>query len=283
MEEKLLCCVHRVSCQGKPSLRLRGGELAFAWMFMIFAFQYHVAWSSRTVRAERRQYRQCSFRFRTSAAFGSGNIQRNTAVQLPRNASAPMPPKSSQAARRAAKAHANATTQPRSDVTPQQLAGSVPAPDLRMVHISSAEIAQMMEDMRIIGSNVGNLPPGEFGDAMASLHTFITVTLGERERGLPSSRNMRDLQERAIINLVSDLRERRDGRARDIDPRLLDGLIRFEQLRRENREAEEAAGRANILDDLPAPPRELPSSTLPVASQPQAPQPVAGVAHSLGE
>ena len=108
-----------------------------------------------------------------------------------------------------------------------------------MVHISSAEIAQMMEDMRIIGSNVGNLPPGEFGDAMVSLHTFITVTLGERERGLPSSRNMRDLQERAIINLVSDLRERRDGRARDIDPRLVDGLIRFEQLRRENRQAEE--------------------------------------------
>ena len=73
------------------------------------------------------------------------------------------------------------------------------------------------------------------------------------------------------------------GRARDIDPRLVDGLIRFEQLRRENRQAEEAAGRANSLDYIPAPPRELPSSTLPVASQPQAPQPFAGVAHSLGE
>ena len=89
----------------------------------------------------------------------------------------------------------------------------------------------MMEDMRIIGRNVGSLPPGDFGEAMTSLHTFITSTLGQRVEGVDAPADLRDLREGVIIDLVSDLRERRDGVAREIDPRIADGLIRFEQLR----------------------------------------------------
>ena len=44
-------------------------------------------------------------------------------------------------------------------------------------------------------------------------------------------RDLRDLREGGIIDLVSDLRERRDGVAREIDPRVVAGLIQFEQLR----------------------------------------------------
>ena len=66
---------------------------------------------------------------------------------------------------------------------------------------------------------------------MTSLHTFITRTLGERVRGVDAPADLRDLREGAIIDLVSDLRERRDGVAREIDPRVVAGLIQFEQLR----------------------------------------------------
>ena len=48
---------------------------------------------------------------------------------------------------------------------------------------------------------------------------------------------MRDLQEGVIINLVSDLREIRDGGTRTVDPRVVEGLIRFEQLRQDALEA----------------------------------------------
>ena len=67
----------------------------------------------------------------------------------------------------------------------QQLAQQPQQPP--QAQVSAAAAAQMMEDMRIIGQNVGNLPPGEFGEAMTSLHEFTSIQLAARARGVPAS------------------------------------------------------------------------------------------------